>query len=154
MIICCDIDGVLADVRKYIKEYLPHDWKTYFAHTLKFPPILPIAELLHSANLRNSIYLVTGRPESNRNETLLWLHRFLPLLDILSPELLMRSDKDPRSGTEIKLEWFREIQPDLIIDDSPDTAKAAAAAGFTVLQVHGFRATPNDMVPEDYILEE
>lgn len=151
MIVACDIDGVLADVREYVDEYLPHDWKAYFAHTKKFKPIIPIAELLHCYNKSHTTYLTTGRPESNRNLTLSWLHDQYPELNISSQTLLMRPDRDQRSGTEIKMEWFRDIKPDLIIDDSPEIVEAAIKEGFTILQVHGFRATPKDMVPENYL---
>jgi len=155
MRICCDIDGVLADVREYVIKYLPHDWKTYFSNTEKFPIIGPVASLLYSLSINpnHEIYLVTGRPESNRNYTMLWLLHRLPICDIPSPYILMRPDSDYRPTHEIKLEWFKELKPDLIIDDDPKVIEVALKEGFIVLQVHGFRVTENDMVPENYLEE-
>ena len=152
MRICCDIDGVLADVREYVSKYVPHDWKTYFSYTRKFEPILPIAELAHRWSQHFQLYLVTGRPESNRTLTEEWLRGQLP--ELRYDNLRMRPDDDHRSGTEIKLEWFKELKPDLIIDDSSRTAEAATKAGYVALQVHGYRTTENDFVPENYLKEK
>lgn len=157
MKIACDIDGVLANVQEHVNEHLveKEDWKTYFSHTEEFPAILTIRSIIRLLHVHHTICFVTGRPESNREATTRWLqkrittgHRFL------ESQLLMRTNGDTRPGTEIKLEWFRKLQPDLVIDDSPETAEAATNEGFTVLQVHGFRATPNDMVPKNYLEEE
>ena len=60
---------------------------------------------------------------------------------------LMRKDGDFRHTYEIKMEWFRELKPDLIIDDDPAVVEAAAKEGFIVLQVHGFRLNGGDATP-------
>lgn len=151
MKICCDIDGVLADVRPYVEKYLPHNWKTYFSHTHAFQAIEPLFALLYSLQEQaHDITLVTGRPESNRNLTERWLKDYygFPL------PILMRKDTDHRSTCEIKLEWFRWIRPDLIIDDEPTVVKTATDEGFVVLQVHGFRCTEKDSIPTNYLEED
>ena len=155
MIICCDIDGVLADVRPYVTKYLPHDWKTYFTHTEEFTVISPLHRVcvdLYSKGF-DEIYFVTGRPESNRNATRKWLdRRILPgALFYYDGHILMRPNSDHRPTCEIKMEWFRELKPDLIIDDDPEVVKAATEEGFIVLQVHGFRTTSEDAIPKDYL---
>ncbi len=154
MRICCDIDGVLADVRKYVDEYLPHDWKTYFEHTLEFEPIQNIAYLLDAFcsfdHVGDELIFVTGRPESNKDDTKWWLLKTMPF-DTSLYDLYMRPNDDHRSTHEIKMEWFRELKPGLIIDDDPKVAKAATREGFIVLQVHGFRATKNDSVPQIWV---
>ncbi len=140
-----DIDGVLADVRKFVVEYLPHDWKEYFSHTEEFPCILPMVALLCSLQSKpyHEVYLVTGRPESNREATEKWLRKN----SLAYGTLLMRSNGDSRPTCEVKIQWYREIRPDLIIDDDPAVVEIATKEGFKVLQVHGYRATLNDMIP-------
>lgn len=149
MKICCDIDGVLADVRPFVEEYLieKNDWNEYFKHTEEFKPIPAIKTLLHSLRFfdYNEVVLVTGRPESNRKQTANWARDCLGLLP--NYRLHMRKDGDFRHTHEIKMEWFRELKPDLIIDDDPLVVEAATKEGFIVLQVHGFRITDNDMTP-------
>jgi len=152
--ICSDIDGVLADPREYIYKYLTGkaDWKEYFKHTLEFLPIRSIIDLLRGATHYNArLFIVTGRPESNRVDTTCWLMKHLCRRANLYPaRLYMRKDGDPRGGTEIKLEWYRELKPDLVIDDCSDTVDAAVNAGYTALLVKGFRATVKETVPENY----
>jgi hypothetical protein len=148
--VACDIDGVLADVRRYVEEYLldKNDWNAYFEHTLDFPPILSMVNLL--CLLRgipgNEICLVTSRPESNRELTEKWLTDTL-LFSVPAWKLLMRPNDDLRSAFEIKLDWFRKLLPDLVIEDDPEVVDSATKEGFLVLQVHGFRATKNDLIP-------
>ena len=147
MKVAFDIDGVLADVREFVVAYLPHDWKEYFSHTEEFPCILPMASLLYALTEEvypsHCTYLVTGRPESNREATENWLRKN----SLAYGTLLMRRNGDSRKTCEIKLQWFREIQPDLIIDDDPAVAEMATKEGFIVLQVHGYRVTSNDLIP-------
>ena len=130
MRVAIDIDGVLADVRMYIQQYLmgeKKDWKAFFLLTTLFPAIKPMKELVRSLAHNHELYLVTGRPESNREKTDWWLraHIFAGLITPqLNYSLLMRPNGDKRSGTEIKLEWFRKVEPDLILDDSLETVEA------------------------------
>ena len=150
-----DIDGVLADVRKFVVECLPHDWKEYFSHTEEFPCVLPLVALLCSLQSKpyHKVYLATGRPESNRVATENWLRKELPACRVPSHLLMMRRNNDSRTTCEIKMQWFRDIRPDLIVDDDPEVAEAATKEGFVVLQVHGFRATKNDWIPTNYLRE-
>jgi len=159
MIIACDVDGVLADVKEYVAEYLPHDWKGYFARTSEFPQIKSMVDLVRSVidAGSNRIYFITGRPESNRQLTRLWIlgHVLAGLsVPLNDSHLLMRPDGDSRPNYEVKMEWIRKLRPDLIIDDDPRVVKAAMGEGFVVLQVHGFRATGRrTMIPTNYLEE-
>jgi hypothetical protein len=62
----------------------------------------------------------------------------------------MRQDGDLRPTWLIKMQWFEEIKPDLIIDDDPEVIEKALAAGYNVLQVHGYRCTEKDSIPDNY----
>lgn len=154
MIICCDIDGVLADVRSYVEEYLPHDWKTYFSHTEEFEPIQSNFDMVNTLLFDHQLVFVSGRPQANRIPTTNWLQQYLHLTKDDQLTLRLRADADHRPTYEIKMEWFRELKPDLIIDDDPEVVKAATVEGFIVLQVHGFRCTERDSIPTNYLEEE
>lgn len=151
MRIVCDIDGVLADVRKHVEEHLleKNDWKTYFEHTLEFPVIPTIRSLLYTLDGKphHETYLVTGRPESNRVLTELWLQSVGIGPGVFLRHLLMRASGDSRPTWDVKMDIIRRLNPDLIIDDDPAVIEVAVKEGFTVLQVHGFRCTSNDYVP-------
>ncbi len=144
MLICCDIDGVLADVRSY--TYMLPNWDEYFTHTLEFPPIPGMITLIDGLiRIGHNVVFVTGRPESNRSHTVIWLRNHV--LNLYHPEVRMRRYDDPRQSFEIKLEAIREIGPSLIFEDEPRAVEAMKAEGFTVLQVHGYRYSGEDNVP-------
>jgi hypothetical protein len=136
MKVVCDIDGVIADAREYIKEYLPHDWLNFYAHTCEFPVIKSNMLLICAlARSKHEIFFVTGRDESNRLETEKWLNVNFPYYY----KLLMRSKNDPRINSDIKLSYYANIKPDIIIDDEPAVIKKAIKSGYNIIQVHGYR---------------
>ena len=142
-----DIDGVLADVREEF-HFLP-DWDEYFKHLQENKPIIPMLDLLQDMFLKNNdIILNTGRPESVREETVVWLSNMFRKVPWWGPKLLMRKTGDHRPTWELKVKWCKEQMPDLIIEDEPRCVKALTNAGFIVLQVHGFRFTEEDGVPK------
>ena len=144
MIVGCDIDGVLADVRGYV--YLLPDWDEYFKHTLEFSPIPEMVLLVGSLiQAMHTVVFITGRPKSNENDTVSWLTRHIPSLRL--SELRMRQNDDSRQSVDIKLEVIREIRPSLMLEDEPRAVEAIRAEGFTVLQVHGYRYSGEDNVP-------
>jgi hypothetical protein len=148
----CDIDGVVADPRVFVKQYLmctPANWSEYFKHTLEMPSIPLVVAFLNGLALDdNTIMFCTGRPESNRDSTLKWL-RYTLRLHVGNYHLVMRADKDFRAGSILKLAWARVLKPDLILEDEPDAVKLLRCDGFTVLQIHGHRigATLSDHIP-------
>lgn len=81
MLILCDIDGCLADVRAFVKKYLQDgksDWDGYFAHQPEFPIVGPVVALVHDYACLNSgnvdnLGFMTGRPERTRADTEKWL---------------------------------------------------------------------------------
>lgn len=146
MKICCDIDGVLADVREEVRAYLP-DWKEYFKHTGDVVPINQVCQLIGGLIARGHLmYFTTGRPESIREDTIGWLRRHVNM-SISDSQMLMRVDGDHRKSFKIKIGHFMNIQPDLIFEDEPAVVDMAVKAGFTVAQIHGYRITEHDGVP-------
>lgn len=149
MKIICDIDGCIADVRGIV-DYLP-DWEEYFKHQSECTCITEVAYVLQCLQHRGEqIVLVTGRPESTRKVTSEWLSAKAPFR---YEELLMRPEGYSGSTQALKMEWYKELRPDLIIEDDPSVVLRAVEKGFTVLQVHGYRWTtsrdysPNEIVP-------
>lgn len=148
-----DIDGTLADVREYVKAHLieKKSWKTYFSHTLDFPPIVENIKLLEALYQEgNEIILLTGRPQSNRALTKEWLNTHLSIGS--NDYKLLMWDSKLRQGwstAQLKIRVLKEENPDLIIDDDPELCEEATKEGFKVLQVRGYRITDKDMIPED-----
>lgn len=149
-VIACDIDGCLADVRDIVSKYLP-DWDEYYRHQMEcslIPQLVPfLNQHVASGGL---VVIVTGRPESVRSVTESWLG----VNGVSLSKLLMRPTGTSGGTQGLKMGWFEEIRPNLIIDDDPAVVELATKAGFTVLQVHGFRWSgvrdyaPGEVVPQ------
>ena len=144
MIIACDIDGVLADVRDFY--YLIPDWEEYYKHTLELPIIPEMIMLVDSLIVgKHSVVFITGRPQRTEQDTKLWLLKNIPNLSIV--DIKMRQNGDPRQTVDIKLEMLKDLYTSLVIEDEPRAVAAMMANGYTVLQVHGYRHTVEDSVP-------
>lgn len=154
MKIIVDLDGCVFDPAEFVKKYLypinrkanQEDWNLYLSHTREFPVIEPIAKILRAIDTCGcAIIYLSGRPESNREDTLKslaanWLNEW--------KVILRPADFDTKIDTHIwKLSVIKEIKPDLIIEDEPRAVKAFVDAGFLVLQVHGTRISDSDQVP-------
>ncbi|MDD5510503.1 MAG: hypothetical protein PHI12_06830 [Dehalococcoidales bacterium] len=153
MLIMCDIDGCLADVRGIVSKYLCelHDWDEYFKHQMECEPITLMTQIISgfSDTDGNRLVLMTGRRESVRHDTQLWLHQHLHRQYEC---LLMRPLKYHGPTLDLKREWILEYHPDLIIDDDPEIVAMAAGAGFVVFQVHGYRwSGVKDYTPGEYV---
>ena len=150
MIVVCDIDGCIVDPCKYVERYLlkpKKDWSEYYKHTLEFEKVGFVLGILDGLWRESDVYFVTGRPESNRELTLLWFRHNTPFA-IGDGHLLMRPKGDYRRTYNLKLEWYEKLKPDLIIEDEPETIAAAVFHGFTnILQVYGHRQTERDGTP-------
>ena len=151
--VMCDIDGCLADCRPFVKEYLygKSDWEGYFAHQIKFSPIVSVIQLIKGLVCHNDSDLViaTGRPERTRLVTVWWLETHVTSRYY---ELLMRPKGFQGSTQDLKMGWFEKYKPSLVIDDDEEVIRRATEAGITVLQVHGFRwANIEDFAPDSII---
>lgn len=156
MKIVCDIDGCIADVRGIVC-YLP-DWEEYFKHQAECTCIAGVVYVLRCLQHRGEqIVLVTGRPESTRAVTSEWLSIEAPFR---YEKLLMRPEDYLGSTQTLKMGWYKELQPDLIIEDDPSVVLCAIEEGLTVLQVHGYRwstsrdYSPNEIVPPHVSLDK
>ena len=153
MIVLSDIDGCVINPCEFVKKYLhkpKKDWNEYFKHTLEMPSILPVVVLLTSLiSAGHDITFMTGRPESNREDTNRSLTRAIPVSSICHLNLLMRKNGDRTESALLKLAWCMQWHPSLVLEDEPETVKLLSNRGYTVLQVHGYRVDEfKDNVPE------
>lgn len=150
--IICDIDGTIADIshRLHFIQDQPKDWDSFFAECIHDRPIIPVIEAVKRLSRGSDLYFLTGRPESIRRETFLWLERvgfFLP--SVRSPlgncsDLIMRRTGDHRPDTRVKPELLLsylsslgkdESSVDLILEDRSSMVKVWRDMGFLCFQV-------------------
>lgn len=110
--IICDIDGTVANVnhRLHYLETKPKDWKGFFSEAVNDTP-LPTKDIIRALSLIDERFiclLVTGREESHRRDTGLWLQKHFIYYD----RIFMRQNGDRREDTIIKKEIYHEhIEP-------------------------------------------
>lgn len=102
-----DIDGTLAncDHRLHHIQDKPKNWNLFYNGCMDDDVILPVAEMLDLFSKNNLIYIVTGRPESNRSLTEAWLEHHKIKYD----KLFMRGDRDFRKSPVYKSSVCDEI---------------------------------------------
>ena len=117
MFIVFDLDGTLAGTshRVHFLEQEPKDWESFYAACVDDEPIGPIWRLYLSLEKdRTSLEIWTGRPDTYKDVTELWLWNHLMRYD----KLRMRKEGDFRSDIEVKSEWLRDSgKPDLVFED-------------------------------------
>ena len=109
MNVIVDIDGTIADNnhRLHHIQGVPKDWKSYHAGVYGDAVIRPMVELVKALYIHHKrIYLVTGRPEESRDDTIRWLSE---VARCPWDELHMRPNGDFRPDYEIKLEILENI---------------------------------------------
>ena len=134
-----DIDGTLADCdhRRHHVQGSKKDWAAFYAG-MEADQGRPnvIGLLRHLSTIRCAI-LVTGRPETYRNVTKIWLNQHG--CDGWGA-LFMRKDGDFRADTEIKKEIYHtHIEPtfdiDLVVDDRTSVVQMWRNLGLECWQV-------------------
>ncbi len=133
-----DFDGVLADVghRLHFFDHRPKDWKGFFAAARADPAhpegLALVAELAGD----HEVVLLTGRPESCRDATEVWLSAHGVTYELL----VMRPPGNRRPAAEVKvgmLDVFaRERAVAVLVDDDPAVVAAAEAAGHPTRLAH------------------
>jgi uncharacterized HAD superfamily protein len=105
-----DIDGTLAncDHRLHYVQNKPKNWEAFYSECMDDLVIPPVAEMLKLFSENNLIYIVTGRPERNRELTEAWLKRH----EIHFNKLIMRGDRDFRKSPDYKSAVCDSIERD------------------------------------------
>ena len=133
-----DLDGTLADdSHRWHHVTKSGDWEAYYAQAVHDKPIshvIEIAKALKAAGF--SIVIVTGRSESIRAETELWLMRH----GIMFDEVIMRKKTDRRRNSELKLEALEDLVlrgylPLMVFEDLPAAVATYRRAGVPCAQV-------------------
>jgi len=137
-----DIDGTLTLVGDRVKELQksPPDWDAFYARCGEDEPNYPIMLMfqMFARGITSNVWLLTGRRESCRQDTIDWFVRHTPMpakyIDVM---LFMRPDGDHRHDTEVKPELLKNanIEPSMIFEDRNSMVKKWRELGYTCLQV-------------------
>lgn len=142
-----DLDGTLADLthRLHFVKGGAKDWGTFLHadYIRKDAPIIGMISVCNALyNNDEHILILTGRNETTRHATQLWLSTHF----VQYHKLLMRSEHDRRPDYEVKLELLQnylqsaELDPeqryvDSIFEDRTQVVQAWRKAGFHCCQV-------------------
>jgi uncharacterized HAD superfamily protein len=135
--IIVDIDGTLADClhRMHFIRGKRKKWKKFFANAAMDKPRIEVVSQVRELARQYHIHLVTGRPESYRQQTEKWLRHYR----IPFQSLHMREDGDYRSDDTVKQEildrYFDKENIELVIDDRPRVIRMWQSNGLRVLDV-------------------
>ena len=138
MIVIVDIDGTIADLthRLHFIEQKPPDWDAFHAHVAADKAIFPVIAVVRAlAAAEHPIFMVSGRMEKCREDTINWLR----LHKVPFDALFMRPNDDYRPDTEIKNEILTKIGgPErvlLAIDDRKRVVEMWRSHGIKTMQV-------------------
>jgi predicted secreted acid phosphatase len=127
--IVLDLDGSVAD-NTWRQHLIPEDkssteqWAEFNKACEGDTLISPVWEMIHHIywHSGHAIYVVTGRSEVCREETIRWLKKY----GIKYTLLIMRPNHDHRKAVDFKREKFKELQikaGDLVVEDDPAIIK-------------------------------
>jgi hypothetical protein len=134
-IIIIDLDGTLA----FRQDRHPHDF-TKVDQDLPNKKLIDIIKSILNSHISLKAVFVSGRMESCREQTCLWLKKYCSELFTNEPELYMREDNDFREDNVIKKELFHKlIEPYyevfLVFDDRNRVVEMWRSIGLTCYQV-------------------
>lgn len=132
-----DVDGTLTDCR-HRRPYLlqpSKNWKAFNAAMGDDPPNRAVIMLANAISQSYVVVLVSGRNESHRRLTELWM----TCHDVHHAALYLRADGDCRADHVVKRELLARIRADgydplFVVDDRPSVVRMWRAEGLTCLQ--------------------
>ena len=132
-----DVDGTVADLshRRHFLETTPKDYKSFFDSCINDSPRTEIIEKVKKLSEKFNIFIVSGRPDSHREETTTWLiNNGVPFVSIL-----MRRASDHRPDTDVKFEilrrYFNPNNVEKVFDDRPSVIRMWRENGLSVEDV-------------------
>ena len=140
MIILCDMDMTLSNSlpRQHYIMTKPKEWGKFFKETSNDKPIEEVRNLVNSLKHDgNTIFIVTGRPESTREKSIDWLNKY----DIEYDRFYCRGGSDFKKSYLVKKEILKYIKNEfpnqriLVLDDQDDCKDMYISEGVVVLQV-------------------
>lgn len=133
-----DLDGVLADNSHRLGAAQARDWNAYEELAKLDPPGESAKQLFYRwEDSGGKILILTGRSNSRREQTRLWLQEN----ELVPDELLMRPENMWTADGEMKVQMLDEHFGDresalrsvaLIVDDTESVVAALRNAGFPV----------------------
>lgn len=139
--VCFDIDGTLANNchRQHWVRSKPRNWNAYNKALIYDEPIEEVLEIFHIIKTYYHIFLVTGRSEDLREETIRWLQIRCNIYDYDYNEIYMRKEGDYRDDSIVKMEIADMIEEDYnifaVFDDRQSVVKAWIDRGIFVFDV-------------------
>lgn len=144
-IVIFDIDGTLADCSERRKQLaIDGDYEKFYNKINNDKPKKPIVDLC--VTLRQSgdykIYILTGRKEKLRKETIDWLTYKAKIGWEEDYTLLMRADDDNRPDEIVKAEMVKYFKDQIsfVVDDRRKVVDMWRSMGITCLQCEDFTA--------------
>ena len=148
-VVIVDIDGTIARLgeRKKFLEQKPKDWDAFYEDCFKDTPYDDMIELVNLLKEKYIIIFLTGRRDSVRAKTRLWLRKVFNIPRNTSPEfpiLIMRPEGDCRHDTLVKPELltsalglgdFHSCNVLMILEDRNSMVKKWRELGYRCLQV-------------------
>jgi len=135
-----DIDGTVSRIgnRVELLKRTPKNWDLFYADCFMDEPIDEIIELVKVLSKTYDIVFCTGRRDSVRGITMVWIDKYFGEL-FNYRNLLMRKSDDKRSDMEVKPELLERhgYTPEnvaLIIEDRARMVDKWRELGFTCLQ--------------------
>ena len=131
-----DIDGTLADVTHRLHHIRGRrkSWESFFALMKDDRPVQEIVEQVRQLAQDHDIYIVTGRPDDYREETLAWL----ALHCVPFKAVYMRKASDHRPDDVVKQDilekHFEKENVALVIEDRPRVIRMWKRHGLKVQQ--------------------
>ena len=137
-IVICDLDGTLAldEHRSHHLKENPRNWDKYFAACEGDSVNHPVAQLVRILHLAGKeIYIFTGRIDSYRSQTALWLENHnIPFRVLRMRPAALRTD-----DYLLKVQWVEEMDIAdkiwMVLEDRKRVVDAWRSAGYTCLQV-------------------
>lgn len=141
MTIICDLDGTLCNSnhRQHFMQQKPKNWAAFYGGISDDPCNVEVARFLDASKSIRNILLVSGRPDTYRDQTIAWLTKF----NIPWNGLFMRKAGDYRKDCIVKREIFEnELLPMsesgtsfLCIDDRNQVVEMWRSLGLQCWQV-------------------
>ena len=120
-----DIDGVLCDSSKGVKEHIikNKDYEGFRKDYAKYPSSESFVYLNNMMLKMFDIVIITGRKEKGREATKQWLNSE----NVYYTKLIMRADDDNRPAEFVKKDFLQDVKEDydilFAVDDKPEINK-------------------------------
>lgn len=135
--IIVDLDGTLANIslRRHFVEGKNKDWKSFNSTIMTDTLNVWCREIMERMAVDHRIFIVSGRTDSLKAETIIWLEKHFIKYDFL----FMRRENDNRADQIVKKEIYLErIKPEynilFVLDDRAKVVEMWREEGLVCLQ--------------------